>query len=223
MTKSHGSNFSTLMVLIKVALATLGFFLFAQAVPGGQAQAVQPVAHSVAVSKALPSPTPKTWNIKMYVEGDDKKVYLVTNLTLSGLEKRQKKSIACKTTTGNWFNFGVSPNNEVIEKIKWSSGMAGSGECIKFPQYFFTGGVFVTFYLKPSSSCGYDSDWASLLSSIRDLLNERPKEVPEAMCIVASDDNGRSYDISFGCNSLRPVSMPCHQGMLAGHCHWHNK
>ncbi|CAN3356863.1 hypothetical protein DICA2_C05974 [Diutina catenulata] len=138
-------------------------------------------------------------------------------------DNSQRKSIACKNASTQWIRIGSSAEqaiNNIISTIQTATGMSGSGRCELGLRLFAAGNIVLAFQLHSESSCGYNTNWVSVITNIRELLNETPKSVPREMCIVASDNTGSAYTISIGIDASRVGTLYCHQGMEAEHCHW---
>ncbi|CAN3356866.1 hypothetical protein DICA2_C05996 [Diutina catenulata] len=210
------------MVLVRYAVAVLGMLIISQALLEEQAS-VEFVAPRPTASAEILSRTPNYWQFMSYVHGDDSKVYLSKKSTVTKRDKRQKKAVACRNASIKWIHVGKwakQANDEIIKAIQSSSGMSGSGNCNREIQILDAAEHFIPFYLRPESSCGYDENWDSVLKVIRKIMDEKPKSLPLAMCIVASDEADRSYSITFGFDAIAVGSINCHQGMEAKHCHW---
>lgn len=210
------------MVLVRYAVAVLGMLIISQALLEEQAS-VEFFAPRPTASVGILSRTPNYWQFMSYVRGDDSKVYLLKKLTVTKRDKRQKKAVACRNASIKWIHVGKwakQANDEIIKAIQSSSGMSGSGNCNREIQILDAAEHFIPFYLRPESSCGYDENWDSVLKVIRKIMDEKPKSLPLAMCIVASDEADRSYSITFGFDAIAVGSINCHQGMEAKHCHW---
>lgn len=210
------------MVLVRYAVAVLGMLIISQALLEEQAS-VEFLAPRPTASVEILSRTPNYWQFISYVHGDDSKVYLLKKLTDTKRDKRQMKVIACRDSKINWAHLGKrakTVNEEIVNAIQTSSGMSGSGHCDKELQFLPAGDRILAFHLRQESSCGYNENWDSVLGIIRRLMNEKSKSIPQAICIVASDEAGHAYTITYGFDASLVGSTNCHQGMEAKHCRW---
>lgn len=219
------SNFITPMLSFKFTVAALtvlcyarifAMLFFSHVLPEERAH-IDSFAHQKETTMVLSTPWPETHN------GNDRSFHIMKKSTGENQNIHQKKAIACRNASIKWIHVGKwakQANDEIIKAIQSSSGMSGSGNCNREIQILDAAEHFIPFYLRPESSCGYDENWDSVLKVIRKIMDEKPKSLPLAMCIVASDEADRSYSITFGFDAIAVGSINCHQGMEAKHCHW---